>query len=80
MRRRAAGATLTAMGRNRGPDWFRQARDDLLWAEDTLRAGRYAQACFVAQQVAEKAIASRMVEIVAGLWQDSGGPPEGTTR
>lgn len=46
------------MGQNRGFDWFRQAREDLLWAQDTLKAGRYAQACFAAQQVGEKAIKS----------------------
>lgn len=44
------------MGQDRGFDWFRQARDDLLWAEDTLRTGRFSQACFVSQQVAEKAL------------------------
>ncbi len=41
---------------NRAKDWMKQARDDGLWAQDTLEAGRYAQACFVAQQVAEKAL------------------------
>lgn len=50
------GATLPVMGQNRGFDWFRQAREDLLWTEDTVRAKRYAQACFAAQQVGEKAI------------------------
>lgn len=41
---------------NRAKDWFSQAENDLLWAEDTLKAKRFAQACFVAQQVAEKAL------------------------
>ncbi len=41
---------------NRANDWFRQALNDLLWAEDTLTAGRFAQVCFVAQQVAEKCL------------------------
>jgi HEPN domain-containing protein len=45
-----------AMKVNRAFDWFRQARDDLLWARDTLNSGRYAQACFTAQQVGVKAI------------------------
>lgn len=44
--------------RNRAEDWLRQAQDDLLWAQDTLEAGRFAQACFSAQQVAEKALKS----------------------
>lgn len=41
---------------NRAYDWFRQALNDLLWAEDTLKAERFAQVCFVAQQVAEKCL------------------------
>lgn len=41
---------------NRWNDWLRQAEDDLLWAKDTLEKKRYAQACFTAQQVGEKAI------------------------
>jgi len=44
------------MGSDRAIDWFRQAENDLLWAEDTLNAGRFAQACFVSQQTAEKAL------------------------
>jgi hypothetical protein len=41
---------------NRANDWFRQAEDDLHWAEDTLKAGRYAQVCYISQQVAEKSL------------------------
>ncbi|MBN2655607.1 MAG: HEPN domain-containing protein [Spirochaetales bacterium] len=41
---------------HRAKDWFSQAENDLLWARDTLKATRYAQACFVAQQVAEKSL------------------------
>jgi len=41
---------------NRAGDWLRQAIDDLAWAADTLRGGRFAQACFVCQQAAEKAL------------------------
>ena len=41
---------------DRSSDWFAQAQDDLLWARDTLQAGRWAQACFVCQQVGEKAL------------------------
>jgi len=41
---------------NRALDWLRQAQNDLLWAKDTLSSERYAQACFAAQQVAEKAL------------------------
>lgn len=44
------------MSRNRARDWLKQAENDMLWANDTLRAGHYAQACFVAQQVCEKAL------------------------
>ena len=35
---------------------MRQAEDDLLWAKDTMEGKRYAQACFTAQQVGEKAL------------------------
>jgi len=41
---------------NRALDWLRQAEDDLLWANDTLKAKRFAQACFVCQQCGEKAL------------------------
>lgn len=37
---------------------MRQAEDDLLWAKNTLEMERYAQACFTAQQVGEKALKS----------------------
>ncbi len=43
---------------NRWNDWLRQAEDDLLWAKNTLEMERYAQACFTAQQVGEKALKS----------------------
>ena len=42
--------------KNRWNDWLKQAKNDLLWAKDSLSAGRYSQVCFIAQQVAEKAI------------------------
>lgn len=41
---------------NRAIDWLRQAEDDFLWAEDTLKSSRFAQACFICQQCAEKAL------------------------
>ncbi len=41
---------------NRAKDWLKQAENDLSWAHDTLKAGKYAQACFICQQVAEKAL------------------------
>jgi HEPN domain-containing protein len=44
------------MGKNRAFDWYKQAREDLLWARDTLEAQRFAQVCFISQQVGEKAI------------------------
>lgn len=37
-------------------EWFDQAGDDLRWAEASLKDGFYPQTCFVAQQVAEKAL------------------------
>lgn len=41
---------------NRANDWLNQAKADLQWGKDTLDHQHYAQACFIAQQVAEKAI------------------------
>ena len=49
-------AILNYMARGRADDWFRQAKNDLLWSQDTLNSRRYAQACFSAQQVGGKAI------------------------
>ncbi len=36
--------------------WFRQAENDLAFARVAVRDGFFAQACFVAQQVSEKAL------------------------
>ena len=37
-------------------DWLHEAQEDLEVAEDLLKLGRYAHACFLAQQAAEKAL------------------------
>ena len=39
-----------------GRRWLEQARHDLRWADDLARRGGYHIACFLAQQVAEKAL------------------------
>lgn len=39
-----------------GRRWLEQARHDLRWAEHLAREGGYYIACFLAQQVAEKAL------------------------
>lgn len=48
--------------------WLAQASDDLEWGRHTLKGGHFAQACFIAQQVAEKALKalgySRGVELI----------------
>lgn len=48
--------------------WLDQAREDLRWAEHLAREGGYHIACFLAQQVAEKALKgflySRSVDLV----------------
>jgi len=44
------------MHQQRYRDWFSQAENDLSWGYDTLKAGHYAQGCFIAQQCAEKAL------------------------
>lgn len=43
---------------NRAKDWLNQAKDDLLWAKDSHKAGHYAQTCFICQQIGEKALKS----------------------
>ena len=44
------------MSQERAKDWLEQAQNDAEWAEHTLAGGYYAQACFIAQQFAEKAL------------------------
>lgn len=44
------------MPRSRHRDWLEQAKADLRWGEDSLDHGHFAQTCFIAQQVAEKAL------------------------
>ena len=39
-----------------GRRWLEQATVDLRWAEDLAQRGGYHLACFLAQQVAEKAL------------------------
>jgi len=39
-----------------GKRWLEQAEEDLRWAQDLAARGGYHIACFLAQQVAEKAI------------------------
>lgn len=36
--------------------WLQQAQSDLSWGKDSHKAKHYAQTCFIAQQVAEKAL------------------------
>lgn len=44
------------MQSNRAQDWLATAENDWLWGRDSAEHGYYAQACFIAQQVAEKAL------------------------
>jgi HEPN domain-containing protein len=44
------------MEKSRYDDWLRQAQEDLKWGKDTLGSGYFPQACFIAQQVAEKSL------------------------
>ena len=37
-------------------DWLSQAEDDLKWAKHDFSGGFYSQVCFIAQQIAEKAL------------------------
>lgn len=36
--------------------WLGQAYEDIRWGEDSLKAGHFAQTCFIAQQVGEKSL------------------------
>ncbi|HUW41413.1 MAG TPA: HEPN domain-containing protein [Rectinemataceae bacterium] len=42
--------------KSRAGDWLRQAENELAWAADSMKGGYWAQTCFAAQQVAEKAL------------------------
>ena len=42
--------------KNRAKDWFMQAEDDLSWAFCSFEGEKYAQTCFICQQIAEKAL------------------------
>jgi len=44
------------MARSRAADWLRQAEDDAAWLADSIERGHNAQACYIAQQVAVKAL------------------------
>ena len=41
---------------NRAQDWLDQAKDDFRWGTASAESGFYSQCCFIAQQVAEKAL------------------------
>lgn len=41
---------------NRAQDWLDQAKEDFRWGESSFESGFYSQSCFIAQQVAEKAL------------------------
>ena len=36
--------------------WLEKAKDDVLWAKSSFKDGFYSPVCFVAQQIAEKAL------------------------
>ena len=59
-----------------GLRWLRQAEHDLAFGRLAVREGFYAQACFVAQQTAEKAAKAGKKEDIARrdlLLADDGG-------
>ncbi|NLF25237.1 MAG: HEPN domain-containing protein [Deltaproteobacteria bacterium] len=47
---------LYATAKCRARDWYKQAENDFLRAKDSLKAGRFAQVCFICQQIADKAV------------------------
>lgn len=44
------------MASNRYLDWFHQAENDWDWGNHSMASGHFSQTCFIAQQVAEKAL------------------------
>lgn len=44
--------------KKRAKDWLNQAKNDLKWANESLKLGFYSQTCFISQQAGEKAIKS----------------------
>lgn len=51
--------------------WLRQAEDDLQAAQALLAAGKYAQACFFAQQAAERALKAFWHQVDLDPWGHS---------
>ncbi len=55
---------------SRAQDWLDQAKNDLRWGQASAESGFHSQACFIAQQVAEKALKavaySRGADLVRG--------------
>lgn len=37
-------------------EWLIRAKDDIAWTENNIKSGFYTQACFTAQQIAEKSL------------------------
>jgi len=54
----------------RWSDWLDDAEDDLAAAKELYRAGRFAKACFLAQQAAEKALKAFLIKRV-GIYQQT---------
>ncbi|WP_226951983.1 HEPN domain-containing protein [Pyrobaculum calidifontis] len=50
------------MSWERWSDWLDDAEDDLAAAKELYRAGRFAKACFLAQQAAEKALKALLIK------------------
>lgn len=57
--------------RHEGHRWLGTARQDLAAAQSLLDTGHYAQACFLSQQAAEKAIKGLWYSIDADPWGHS---------
>ena len=36
--------------------WLKKAKNDLLWAKDSIRTGHFGAGCFICQQIARKAL------------------------
>ena len=58
---------MTSMSPARAKDWLTEAQSDAQFAKHGLGGGFYAQTCFVAQQVAEKALKALLYHRNASL-------------
>lgn len=68
MEKRFSICLIHCVSWERWVDWLEEAEDDLAAARDLYGTGRYAKACFLAQQAAEKALKALLMKRV-GIYE-----------